>query len=98
MRSVIRNIRILLTDPENYDARSELAWASAMAENGVLKIGKVTDFQAHQIEHQLGATPIATMERAWRSPTPFCTATSTSLVRRGLRGLLRMSGHRTQGQ
>ena len=55
MRSVIRNIRILLTDPENYDARSELAQASSMAENGVLKIGKVTDFQAHQIEHQLGA-------------------------------------------
>ena len=55
MRSVIRNIRILLTDPEKYDARSELAWASAMAENGVLKIGKVTDFQAHQIQHQLGA-------------------------------------------
>ena len=55
MRSVIRNIRVLLTDPENYEARSELAWASAMAENGVLKIGKVTDFQAHQIEHQLGA-------------------------------------------
>ena len=55
MRSVIRNIRVLLIDPENYDARSELAWASAMAENGVLKIGKVTDFQDHQIEHQLGA-------------------------------------------
>ena len=49
MRSVIRNIRVLLTDPQNYDARSELAWASAMAENGVLKIGKVTDFQAHQL-------------------------------------------------
>ena len=30
-------------------------WASAMGENGILKIGKVTDFQAHQIEHQLGA-------------------------------------------
>ena len=55
MRSVIRNIRVLLADPENYDARSELAWASAMAENGVLKIGKVTDFQCHQMEHQLGA-------------------------------------------
>ncbi len=55
MRSVIRNIRVLLTDTENYNARSELAWASAMAENGILKIGKVTDFQAHQIEHQLGA-------------------------------------------
>ena len=44
-----------LTDPENYDARSELARASAVAENGVLKIGKVTDFQAHQLQHQLGA-------------------------------------------
>ncbi len=55
MRSTIRNIRVLLSDPENYDARSELAWASAMAENGILKIGKVTDFQCHMIEHQLGA-------------------------------------------
>ena len=55
MRSTIRSIRVLLNDPENYEARSELAWASAMAENGVLKIGKVTDFQCHMIEHQLGA-------------------------------------------
>lgn len=55
MRSVIRNIRLLLADNGNYDARSELMWASSMAENGILKIGKITDFQAHQIEHQLGA-------------------------------------------
>lgn len=55
MRNVIRNIRELLKDIENLHARSELMWASAMAENGILKIGKVTDFQAHQIEHQLGA-------------------------------------------
>ena len=34
---------------------AKLARASAMAENGVLKIGKVTDFQAHQLQHQLGA-------------------------------------------
>ena len=55
MRSVICNIRRLIEDIENYDARSELMWASSMAENGILKIGKITDFQAHQIEHQLGA-------------------------------------------
>lgn len=55
MRSVIKNMRVLLKDNKNYEARSELAWASAMAENGILKIGKVTDFQAHQMEHQLGA-------------------------------------------
>ncbi|MCI8410402.1 MAG: iron-containing alcohol dehydrogenase [Lachnospiraceae bacterium] len=55
MCNVIRNIRILLQDMYNKEARTELMWASAMAENGILKIGKVTDFQAHQIEHQLGA-------------------------------------------
>ena len=55
MRGVIRNIRRLLSDFDDYEARSELAWASSMAENGILKIGKITDFQAHQIEHQLGA-------------------------------------------
>lgn len=55
MRNVIRNIRVLLKDIYDKEARTELMWASAMAENGILKIGKVTDFQAHQIEHQLGA-------------------------------------------
>lgn len=55
MRCTIRNIRILLEKPYDNNARSELMWASAMAENGILKIGKLTDFQAHQIEHQLGA-------------------------------------------
>lgn len=55
MRNVIHNMRVLLDDIYDKEARSELMWASAMAENGILKIGKVTDFQAHQIEHQLGA-------------------------------------------
>lgn len=55
MRSTIRNILVLMDDHDNYQARSELAWASAMAENGMLKIGKITDFQCHQMEHQLGA-------------------------------------------
>lgn len=55
MQVVIENMRKLLVDRYDMEARSELMWASAMAENGILKIGKVTDFQAHQIEHQLGA-------------------------------------------
>lgn len=55
MRNTIRNIRALIKDPNDIEARSELMWDSAMAENGLLKLGKVTDFQAHQIEHQLGA-------------------------------------------
>lgn len=55
MRNTIRNIRQLIKNPNDIEARSELMWDSAMAENSILKLGKVTDFQAHQIEHQLGA-------------------------------------------
>ena len=54
-RNIIRNIRMTLKNPEDIQARSELIWAAAMAENGILKIGKVTDFQCHMLEHQLGA-------------------------------------------
>ena len=36
-------------------ARGNLMWDSAMAENGILKLGRITDFRAHQIEHRLGA-------------------------------------------
>ncbi|MDO4615833.1 MAG: iron-containing alcohol dehydrogenase [Lachnospiraceae bacterium] len=55
MRNVIRNMREVIADSESISARSELMWSSAMAENGILKIGKVTDFQGHMIEHQVGA-------------------------------------------
>ena len=54
-RSIIRNIRATLANPQDKQARSELIWAAAMAENGMLKIGKTTDFQCHMLEHQLGA-------------------------------------------
>ena len=55
MRNTIRNLRVVAKDFLDEDARRELMWDSAMAENGILKLGKVTDFQAHMIEHQLGA-------------------------------------------
>ena len=55
MRNTVVNMRRLLLDIHDMQARSNLMWDSAMAENGILKAGRLTDFQAHQIEHQLGA-------------------------------------------
>ena len=54
-RNVIRNLKAIAANPDDDYARGELMWASAMGENGILKLGKVTDFQCHMIEHQLGA-------------------------------------------
>lgn len=55
MKNTVVNMRRLLKDINDRQARSNLMWDSAMAENGILKCGRLTDFQAHQIEHQLGA-------------------------------------------
>ena len=55
MKNTVKNMRRLLKDINDVQAGGNLMWDSAMAENGILKVGRVTDFQAHQIEHQLGA-------------------------------------------
>lgn len=55
MRNVIRNLRAAIKNPEDYTARSNLMWDATMAENRIIKLGKRTDFQCHQMEHQLGA-------------------------------------------
>lgn len=55
MRNVIRNLRALIVNPDDDFARGELMWDSALAENGLLKLGKQTDFQCHMLEHAVGA-------------------------------------------
>ena len=55
MRSIIDNLPVAIAEPENYEARSNLMWASSMAEIGIIKLGKRCDFEAHMIEHQMGA-------------------------------------------
>ena len=55
MRNTVVNMRRLLVNVNDMQARGNLMWDSAMAENGILEVGRLTDFQAHQMEHQLGA-------------------------------------------
>lgn len=54
-KNIIAHMRATLDDPADLWTRSELVYDSVMGENGVLKIGKVGDFQAHMIQHQYGA-------------------------------------------
>lgn len=55
MRAVIRDLPKVIADPQEYEARANLEWASSLAENRLLKSGKTTCFQCHMIEHQIGA-------------------------------------------
>lgn len=55
MKNVILNLRAAIANPKDYTARSNLMWDAVMAENRIIKLGKKTDFECHQMEHQLGA-------------------------------------------
>ena len=52
-KNCVMNIYHLLNDENDLIARRNLMWDSAMAENGLTKIGKDLDFMTHKMEHQL---------------------------------------------
>jgi butanol dehydrogenase len=56
MRSCIQYGRAAIDDPENYEARANLMWASSLALNGLVSYGKSGgDWATHYIEHELSA-------------------------------------------
>lgn len=56
MRTVITNAKILMEQPDNYDARAEILWASSLSHNGLTGCGiKAGDFVCHALEHEIGA-------------------------------------------
>ena len=55
MQAVIRAARIAVRDPHDYDAQAQLMWAGTIAHNETVGVGRVGDFGAHQLEHELSA-------------------------------------------
>ena len=55
LRSVMRNALILLEDPQDYDARAEIMWASTLAHNDLVGTGRSQDWASHMIGHELSA-------------------------------------------
>lgn len=55
MRAVIKWAPIAIAEPNNYDARANLMWASTMALNGLVRTGKQNGWTVHPIEHELSA-------------------------------------------
>ncbi len=54
MRSIIKTIRIISEDPENYDARAELFLDCTLACNGILHLGQASSgWPMHSMEHAL---------------------------------------------
>lgn len=45
--------KVAIKEPNNYEARATLMWASSLSHNGVTGCGKTAPFPAHKIEHEL---------------------------------------------
>jgi hypothetical protein len=72
MRTVIRNAPKVLTNPEDYQAQSEIMWCGSLSHNGITGLGRTLDFSVHQLGHELSGrfdvahgASLTTMWGAW---------------------------------
>lgn len=55
LRTVMVNAKILVSEPDNYEARAEVMWAGSLAHNGLTGCGTDGgDWMSHKLEHELG--------------------------------------------
>ena len=55
MKTVIRYAPVAVREPNNYEARANLMWASSWAINGFIRCGKSLVWSCHPMEHELSA-------------------------------------------
>ncbi len=55
MRTVIKYAKILMSEPDNYEARAEVMWAGSLSHNGLTGCGTDGgDWATHALEHEIG--------------------------------------------
>lgn len=55
LRDIMKNAKILVKEPENYESRAAVMWASSLSHNGLTGCGtEGGDWACHRIEHELG--------------------------------------------
>lgn len=55
LKTCIKYGKTVVEEPENYEARANIMWASSIGLNGILRIGKDVAWTVHPMEHQLSA-------------------------------------------
>jgi len=53
LKTVIHNARILLKNPNDYNARAEIMWAGSLSHNDLTGHSSNGDWSVHQLEHEL---------------------------------------------
>jgi alcohol dehydrogenase YqhD (iron-dependent ADH family) len=53
LKTLISLAPLVMKNPQDYDAWSELMWAGTIAHNNILDTGRVGDWASHDIEHEI---------------------------------------------
>ena len=71
LRTVKDSTPIVLKEPENYEHRAAIMWASSLSHNDLTECGTEKDFASHKLEHELsglfGVTHGAGLAAIWGS-------------------------------
>lgn len=71
LRTLMRNAKIALKNPTDYNARAEIMWSGTFSHNGVTGDRTLGDWACHQLEHELsgmfGVTHGAGLAAIWGS-------------------------------
>ena len=51
LRSVINAAHIVMKEPDNYEARANIMWASSLSHNNLTGCGRINSLPVHQLEH-----------------------------------------------
>ena len=55
LKTIMRNAYLLIKNPQDYEAWSEVSLAGSVAHNGFLGCGRIQDWGCHDMEHELSA-------------------------------------------
>ncbi len=99
LKTIMKNAPLVLDDPANYDAWSEVGFSGTVAHNGLVGMGRRQDWACHGMEHELSAiydvahgAGLAVLTPAWmtyvyRDNIPMFAQFATNVM--GVEGSLR---------
>lgn len=75
LKTIVKYAPVVLQEPDNYEARSEIMWAGSLSHNTLTGLGAQEDWAPHQFGHELSgkydATHGASLTAIWASWARF---------------------------
>lgn len=53
LKTIIKNLPIVMENPNDYNARAEIMWAGSISHNDLVGTGRIPSWECHKIEHEL---------------------------------------------